>query len=377
MSYKLLEITSIYEKYIEYFYAKYPSAKDYEYDSQFNFIMEDCFAECNFLHRELAKLGVDSRLVYYNNEYLQRKWDDSLKGADLFTILLEQIKDFDPDVIFISDLGFTCEQIKIIKNTARNDCKILAWHFTTISDTVLKKFSLLDEVYTGNKYILNQIKKYYGNVRLLYHAFDESILNKIKDIQTDNSLSFLGSVMIGYHTNRLELFNALRKNKIPVSFYGDVYSTLFTKRNLLKTIIHFDLKQVELFKTEIQLKSNASPGLFGIDYYRALKRHLVALNLHTPIAGTGAGNMRMFEATGVGSCLLTDYKDENIDLFEPDKEIIVYKSFDEMCDKAKWLLNNPAKAKEIANAGQKRTLKTHSYKQKAEQINSYILNLLK
>ena len=84
----------------------------------------------------------------------------------------------------------------------------------------------------------------------------------------------------------------------------------------------------------------------------------------------------MFEATGVGACLLTDYKEENVDLFAPDEEIVVYRTYDELVEKARWLLDNPDKAREIAAAGQKRTLATHTYKQKAEILNGYLLSLL-
>ena len=45
------------------------------------------------------------------------------------------------------------------------------------------------------------------------------------------------------------------------------------------------------------------------------------LNIHSDefwlITG---GNIRMFEATGVGSCLLTDHKQNLQDLFIPDEE---------------------------------------------------------
>lgn len=82
--------------------------------------------------------------------------------------------------------------------------------------------------------------------------------------------------------------------------------------------------------------------------------------------------MRMFEATGMGTCLLTDSKDENAELFDISKEIVVYESYDDMVQKAKWLLENPKETKEIALAGQRRTLKEYTYRNKAEQLNEYL-----
>jgi hypothetical protein len=43
--------------------------------------------------------------------------------------------------------------------------------------------------------------------------------------------------------------------------------------------------------------------------YQALRRLLITLNSHINMVGREAGNARLFEATGVGTFLLTDFKD--------------------------------------------------------------------
>ena len=43
--------------------------------------------------------------------------------------------------------------------------------------------------------------------------------------------------------------------------------------------------------------------------YQALRRSLITLNSHIDMVGREAGNARLFEATGVGTFLLTDFKD--------------------------------------------------------------------
>jgi spore maturation protein CgeB len=86
--------------------------------------------------------------------------------------------------------------------------------------------------------------------------------------------------------------------------------------------------------------------------------------------------MRLFEATGVGTCLITDWKKNLQQLFEPDKEIVVYESAEEMVEKTKWLLNHPREREEIASAGKERTMKDHTYARRAEQLNLYIMEKL-
>ena len=62
---------------------------------------------------------------------------------------------------------------------------------------------------------------------------------------------------------------------------------------------------------------------------RSLRRSRVTLNSHIDFAGREAGNMRLFEATGVGAFLLTDFKDNLHTLFEPDREVAVWRSTDD------------------------------------------------
>jgi spore maturation protein CgeB len=80
----------------------------------------------------------------------------------------------------------------------------------------------------------------------------------------------------------------------------------------------------------------------------------------------------MFEATGVGTCLLTDWKEHIADLFEPDEEVVTYKSAEECIEKAKWLLENPAERERIAKAGQKRTLRDHTFENRVELFDAII-----
>ena len=67
------------------------------------------------------------------------------------------------------------------------------------------------------------------------------------------------------------------------------------------------------------LAARSHPPLFGLDMFQGLRDSQVTLNTHIDISPRSASNMRLFEATGAGSCLLTDRK-ENLDwtLFEED-----------------------------------------------------------
>ncbi len=82
--------------------------------------------------------------------------------------------------------------------------------------------------------------------------------------------------------------------------------------------------------------------------------------------------MRLFEATGVGSCLLTDWKNNLSDLFEPDAEVVAYRNAEECIEKAEYLLRHEGERQKIAAAGQCRTLRDHTFARRAEQLDQLI-----
>jgi spore maturation protein CgeB len=111
--------------------------------------------------------------------------------------------------------------------------------------------------------------------------------------------------------------------------------------------------------------------------YKVLANSKICFNIHGEIAKKCAGNIRLFEATGIGTCLITDHKDNMKDLFEVGKEVVTYTNLNDCLEKVKWLINNPSERVKIAKSGQERVLKSHTVKNRVEQINSVICNLLK
>jgi spore maturation protein CgeB len=95
--------------------------------------------------------------------------------------------------------------------------------------------------------------------------------------------------------------------------------------------------------------------------YQVLRDSRVTLNHHIGIAANYANNMRLFEATGVGTMLLTDKKQNLHDMFEPGKELVVYNSADECLEIMRYFLDHDDERESIARAGQRRTLRDHNY----------------
>jgi spore maturation protein CgeB len=82
--------------------------------------------------------------------------------------------------------------------------------------------------------------------------------------------------------------------------------------------------------------------------------------------------MRLFEATGMGSCLVTDWKTNLKNLFQPEIEVVTYKSSEECIEKVHYLLDHDKERRAIATAGQKRTLRDHTILVRVKQIDDLI-----
>ena len=109
------------------------------------------------------------------------------------------------------------------------------------------------------------------------------------------------------------------------------------------------------------LRERHGGTVWGLDMYAKLSASKIALNRHISISGRYANNMRLYEATGMGSLLLTDAKDNLDTLFDVGSQVLSYDHVDDAVAQVQFYLNNWDLGLKIARAGQKRTLNDHGY----------------
>lgn len=118
---------------------------------------------------------------------------------------------------------------------------------------------------------------------------------------------------------------------------------------------------------------------WGEDMLEILGQSKIVINRHTQKIGKHfeskyANNVRLFEATGMGALLITDMKENLKDFFIIGDEIITYSSLEELVNSINYFLKHDGEREEIAKAGQKRTLKDHTYEVRAKQLYEIINN---
>jgi len=94
--------------------------------------------------------------------------------------------------------------------------------------------------------------------------------------------------------------------------------------------------------------------------YQVLRDSFLTLNHHGDVPAY-ANNSRLFEATGVGTLLVTDWKANLHEMFEPGKEVVCYRTAEECAEMIQYYLEHDDERESIARAGQQRTLRDHTY----------------
>lgn len=108
-----------------------------------------------------------------------------------------------------------------------------------------------------------------------------------------------------------------------------------------------------------------------IDYYDeapyAIKGAKVNLNitLRSIISGIP---LRAFDIMGCGGFLLTNYQEDFLEFFEPDRDFVYFDSKEDLVEKADYYLRNESLREKIALSGYEKVKKTHTYQDRMKSI---------
>jgi spore maturation protein CgeB len=68
------------------------------------------------------------------------------------------------------------------------------------------------------------------------------------------------------------------------------------------------------------------------------------------------------------TCYLTGYSDEIAEFYEIGREIDTYRSYDELVDKTWFYLRQPDAAEKLRDAGYRRALRDHSWRNRFQEL---------
>ena len=389
-SMRVLVLTTEYESFLKWHYTRNPGLHAAPYEEQLKARIDTLFGSADFYSRNFAALGHQAEEIFVNNIWLQTAWAKE-HGVEvpeppspeemtpiasnqlLMTlkrklqpyrrllaplakrmgymirlspverkILRAQIEAFNPDVILnqIPEI-ITAEFLNDVKRPGR---VIIAQHGNQPPD------DFDASPYNFGISLIPAVVEYFRLRGLAaenrHLAFDASVLERLPPPpKKDIDISFVGGLAAN-HGKRIEILEAVAR-ELPVDLYIS------------------GLKGIPLSSP---LHARMRGEVWGRDMYDVLRRSKITLNTHIDAAQGMAGNMRLYEATGVGTFLLTDNLPNLPELFQPGVHVGVYDSAQDCVAKIKYYLAHDAEREAIAKAGQAHTLAAHSYGQRIEEI---------
>ncbi|WP_430816961.1 glycosyltransferase family protein [Carboxylicivirga sp. RSCT41] len=402
MSYRLVKITSYYKDFLSYYYNKNAQVSGLSYEQRHAHLMKQRFAWSDAYVFAFNQMWYDAHEIVANARPLQEQWckENNVKSGTDKEILVAQLKCLKPDIIWLQDsysfngdfIRFLKRQIPSIKLAIGNCC-------SPISPQYYADFKAFDLITVCAPYFKELLESNgLPECIIVPHAFDGRILDELKNVRKNkHDFLFTGSLILdqNFHKERIQLLENLIKENVDINLLINLntnsskglalrQAAFIASRLFKKSGLNMINKKVAGFNKVSKLQhypqsSRVSGALmkqmkepvFAMDMFKEIAQSKIAFNIHGDIAKEFAANMRMYEVTGMGSCLLTDWKPDLNEYFSND-EVVSYQSIGEAKDKIKWLLNNPKDMEAIAQRGQQRTLSEHTFEKRAAIIDEAI-----
>lgn len=127
------------------------------------------------------------------------------------------------------------------------------------------------------------------------------------------------------------------------------------------------------YDTAVKIPGVSNRGL--VDYYDGMPYVFrnSKINLNITLRSIKSGiPLRAMDIMGNGGFLLTNYQEELLEYFEPDRDFVYYTNYEELLEKVDYYLAHDDEREEIARSGCAKVRGEHTFKQRLE----YILDIL-
>jgi len=325
-----------YLRFINSHYEKNPGLESASYEEQKASMNATFFGDGDIYTEGLRAAGWEADDLVQNCDHLQNTWarENGYSGGD---IVLEQIKRYKPDVFYTQATWLMSQESH---DAIRRHVKLIVGQ----QSIPVKDFSTahwFDIVFTAYRPYIDKFVEAGIDAHYLPFAFEPRVLDRLGVGGRDLDVTFVGQVT-GLHNRR---------------------------RAVLE---HLSALGIDCWGPGTEDTGNRYQGeAWGLDMFGILARSKITVNCtidDTRNLGTRVGNMRLFEGTGCGALMVTDYAANLDDLFDRDVELIAYTSPEECLSLVEHYLAHPDEAAEIAKRGQERTLRDHTYTKRMEYV---------
>lgn len=357
-------VNTDYEPFLESFYEEHSRLARAPYSEQLEALNESLFGTADFLRSNLETLGHVATEVHINNVPMQLAWARERlprllrvpagaalrRRPPLSRILVAQIAAARPDVILNQDLRSIGA---IVLRRAAPRALLVGQHGGTPFADV-EPFRVYDLMVSHVRPTVEMFRTHGIPAEELRLAFEPKVLDALHASTGDDSadIVFVGSLFPGVHSGRIRLLESVCE-RFPQT---RVWSA-----------------SVDHLSSESPIRRCYRGQAWGKRMYELCRSARIVLNRHGDVFPF-ADNCRLYEATGVGGFLLTEAHSNLSELFEPGREVGTYRDDADCLEAIERYLADETGRRAIATAGQARTLREHTYRQRMAELAGIVEN---
>jgi len=384
---RFLILSTDYLEFLRWLYNEHPGLEQQPYEEQMQTRNQSLFGVPYFYSSNLLKLGHEAWDIHANNEFIQKAWarDHGIRVEEptpmqqrgynvlqhviglaartrlrylrpmfrplthslsnqpkwFYDILAAQIKHYKPDVLLNQNIGgISTRFLQEIKPRVK---LLVGQHGSVLSKNLdLRCYDLIISLIPDSVTEFRQMGIYSELHRL---SFEPRILSHLKDQKKTIDISFVGS-LYDVHSGRMHFLEVLATRFGQMQIWGPGVSHL---------------------SKNSPIRKRYAGQAWGLKMYQVICKSVMTLNTHGDKVAYAA-NMRLFETTGVGTLLITDWKENLHEMFEPGKEVVAYRTPEECAELIQYYLEHNDEREAIARAGQERTLREHTYYRRMQEL---------
>ena len=370
---RFLLLSTDYPDFLTSLYRQHPGLDTQTYEEQVRARTDSLFGLADFYSRNLKQLGHEAWDIDVNNEFMQKAWGrqhaPGLNGSRrwqfrlrrgfvpwlsrmerdwFYDILRAQIKFYRPDVLLTHTIDIDDTFLREMKPYVR---LLVGSHASPVEGT--RDFGIYDLMLSCVDNFVDYFRRQGVKSERLRFGFEPGVLSRFSASERPIPVSFVGNVFSG-HASRLRWLDHVCQSLSPQLWVPSLRG----------------------FPDTSPIMRRHRGAAWGAEMFRVLHQSRITLNHHIDVAEDYAGNIRLFEATGMGSLLVTDWKKNLHEMFEPDKEVVAYRTQEECVEKVEYYLAHDDEREAIARAGQQRTLRDHTFRQRMLELEGIVLKYL-
>lgn len=385
---RFLIVNTDYPDYLRWLYEQHPGLEAQPYQEQMRVRSESLYGVADFYSTNLRALGHEAYDIYANNDCLQAAWAfEHGMRIEVPHILPERAASV---LRHVKDaIGKTPARYlaPLVRPWRHRQEAMLASSYDILMAQIqhYKPDVLLNQAVDDIAGRFMKEAAPYARFRIGQHAATPLAANE--DLSGYDLLisSFPPTVeyfrgkgirthlcRLGFEPRVLSLLGPPDK-KWDISFAGSFFNVHSSRARLVEVLCR-QFPQFKIWSPAVGNLPVDSPihdhyvgQAWGRQMYQVLHSSKITINHHGDVAPY-ANNMRLFEGTGVGTCLLTDWKANLKEMFEPGKEVIAYRSPEECLELIHYYLEHDEERNAIARAGQTRTLHEHTYSHRMQEF---------